>query len=214
MADDAGFLSRWSRRKAAVREGQALPEEPAPVPLQALEPRAAAAPVVPGATVATVKPEPAPLTLDDVALLTRDSNYAAFVAPQVSPEVKNAALKKLFTDPHFNVMDGLDTYIDDYSKPDPLPPGMLRQMVQSKMLGLFDDEPEEPPPEPAETRSGTQPEAASSTAAALSPLPQPDPPALPHEDADLQLQPDPAAGRARAESGPGEDDRLGPGRQH
>jgi hypothetical protein len=40
----------------------------------------------------------------------------------VAPEVKNAAFKKLFADPHFNVMDGLDIYIDDYSKPDPLPP--------------------------------------------------------------------------------------------
>jgi hypothetical protein len=37
-------------------------------------------------------------------------------------------------------MDGLDTYIDDYGKPDPLPAGMLRQMVQSQLLGLFDDE--------------------------------------------------------------------------
>ena len=31
-------------------------------------------------------------------------------------------MKKLFSDPHFNVMDGLDTYIDDYGKPDPIPP--------------------------------------------------------------------------------------------
>ena len=30
-------------------------------------------------------------------------------------------MKKLFSDPHFNVMDGLDTYIDDYGKPDPIP---------------------------------------------------------------------------------------------
>jgi hypothetical protein len=43
----------------------------------------------------------------------------------------------MFTDPHFNVMDGLDIYIDDYSKPDPLPPGMLERMVQSDMLNLF-----------------------------------------------------------------------------
>ena len=39
-------------------------------------------------------------------------------------------------------MDGLDTYIDDYGKPDPIPPSMLRQMSQSKFLGLFDDEDE------------------------------------------------------------------------
>ena len=49
-------------------------------------------------------------------------------------------MKKLFSDPHFNVMDGLDTYIDDYGKPDPIPLSMLRRMNQSAVLGLFDDE--------------------------------------------------------------------------
>jgi len=34
-------------------------------------------------------------------------------------------------------MDGLDIYIDDYSKPDPLPAGMLQRMAQSQMLKLF-----------------------------------------------------------------------------
>jgi hypothetical protein len=57
--------------------------------------------------------------------------------PDVDPTVQQAALKKMFTDPHFNIMDGLDIYIDDYSKPDPLPPGMLERMVQSDMLNLF-----------------------------------------------------------------------------
>ena len=44
-------------------------------------------------------------------------------------DVKRAALRKLFTDPHFNVMDGLDIYIDDYSKPDPMPEGMLDKLA-------------------------------------------------------------------------------------
>jgi len=84
---------------------------------------------------------PAP-TLADVAALSTQSDYTRFMAQGVTPEVKNAALKKLFTDPHFNMMDGLDTYIDDYGIPDPLPAGMLRQMVQSQLLGLFDVEKE------------------------------------------------------------------------
>jgi len=57
--------------------------------------------------------------------------------PNVDPAVQQAALKKMFTDPHFNIMDGLDIYIDDYSKPDPLPAGMLERMAQSEMLDLF-----------------------------------------------------------------------------
>jgi hypothetical protein len=80
-------------------------------------------------------------TLDDVARLTRESDYAPFVRPGVDTEVKNAALKKLFSDPHFNVMDGLDTYIDDYGKPDPISPAMLRQLNQATSLGLFDVSP-------------------------------------------------------------------------
>ena len=42
--------------------------------------------------------------------------------------------KTLFQDPHYNVMDGLDTYIDDYSKPDPLPEGWLEKMNQVARL--------------------------------------------------------------------------------
>jgi hypothetical protein len=62
------------------------------------------------------------------------------VARDVDPEVKNLAMKKLFADPHFNVMDGLDTYIDDYNTPDPIPKSMFKQLVQARMLGLLDDE--------------------------------------------------------------------------
>ncbi len=78
-------------------------------------------------------------TLADVALLTRDSDYTRFVAPGVDTGVKNAALKKLFSDPHFNVMDGLDTYIDDYGMPDPLPAACCGRWCRSPFLGLFDD---------------------------------------------------------------------------
>ena len=78
-----------------------------------------------------------------MAALTRDVRLLAASSRRgVDAACSNAALKKLFSDPHFNVMDGLDTYIDDYSKPDPIPPSMLRQMAQSAFLGLFDDEDE------------------------------------------------------------------------
>jgi hypothetical protein len=76
-------------------------------------------------------------TLDDVAKLTKDSDFSTFVSADVGDDVHHAAMKKLFSDPHYNIMDGLDIYIDDYSKEDPLPAGMLEKMVQSSMLGLF-----------------------------------------------------------------------------
>ena len=83
------------------------------------------------------------LSLDDVKLLTKDSDFKPFMAREVVPDVRNAAMRKLFTDPHYNVMDGLDIYIDDYSIADPIPELMLRQMVGSKLLKIFDDEDDE-----------------------------------------------------------------------
>ena len=70
------------------------------------------------------------------------------MARGVAADVKNAAMKKLFTDPHFNVMDRLDIYIDDYSLSDPIPESMLRQMASAKFLNLFDDEADQDVPKP------------------------------------------------------------------
>jgi hypothetical protein len=137
MADE-GFLGRWSRRKQAVRQGQAIEAEPPAAPPQvAAQPAAAAPAPVPPPVVAEV---PAAPTLEEAEALTPQSDFSRFAARDVAPEVKNAAMKKLFSDPHFNVMDGLDIYIDDYSRPDPIPPEMLRQLASARFLGLFDDE--------------------------------------------------------------------------
>ena len=76
-------------------------------------------------------------TLDDVLKLTKDSDYSAYVKPGIDPSVQQAAMQKLFSDPHYNIMDGLDIYIDDYNKSDPIPLDMLKKMNQSQMLGLF-----------------------------------------------------------------------------
>ena len=61
-----------------------------------------------------------------------ESDYAQFFQPKVPEALRRAAVKKLFADPHFNIMDGLDTYIDDYSKPDPLPPEMLARLWHAR----------------------------------------------------------------------------------
>ena len=74
--------------------------------------------------------------------LRPDSDFRPFMRAGVDPATRGAALKRLFGDPHFNRMDGLDIYIDDYGKPDPIPAAMLRMLEQSRSLGLFrDDEP-------------------------------------------------------------------------
>ena len=129
-----GFLGRWSKRKAGI--------EPDPVEKKVEAPKD----LSPAPAVEKIEDEAPPLpTLDDVAKIDRfDPDFSAFMKPDVDPAVQQAALKKMFTDPHFNIMDGLDIYIDDYSKPDPLPPGMLERMVQSDMLKLFSKSADEP----------------------------------------------------------------------
>ena len=141
-------------------------------------------------------PEPPP-TLADVVDLTPASDFRRFVARGVTPEVKNAALKKLFADPHFNVMDRLDVYIDDYSQPDPIPESMLRQLASAKFLGLFREEAGEEGRE-GETapglgatteQSGAQSVAKSDMPGDVTAAPDSDPDAHP----DLRLQQDDAA---------------------
>jgi hypothetical protein len=145
------FLSRWSQRKMKAlnaREGGPAVDV---APLAQPVPSVPAVPAVPQAGAEPAPSEPPP-TLADVAQLTRGSDFSRFVAPDVDADVRNAALKKLFSDPHFNVMDGLDTYIDDYNKPDPLPAAMLRQMAQAHFLGLVTEPTEPLPHEDADLR--------------------------------------------------------------
>jgi hypothetical protein len=174
MSGSEGFFSRWSQRKVQVRQGEA-PPEPAHAAVPAPAPQAATGIAPPAPAPAPAGPVLPPPTLDEVARLPDGAEVARFVARGVDPSVKNAALKKLFADPHFNVMDGLDIYIDDYGRPDPLPAAMLRQMAQSRFLGLFDED------RPA---SAPAPES-------LADAPPGD---LPDEDPDLRLQPNDAAG--------------------
>ncbi|MFW2357293.1 DUF3306 domain-containing protein [Hydrogenophaga sp.] len=210
--DDDNFFSRWSRRKVQVRTGEPLPPEPVP-PVAVAAPAAVVAPVAPVAPVVAEPPEPPPaLTLDDVARLTPESDYSAFVARSVSPDVRNAAVKKLFTDPHYNIMDGLDIYIDDYSQPSPLSKADMAKMVGAQFLKLVDDpnEPKpaatvnaEPIPEPPAEVAQAEPEAIEASPDDNNDPPVPETPD-PHDDhADLQLQPDHAPEPQGSGRGPG-----------
>jgi hypothetical protein len=150
----AGFLNRWSKKKLGAEpelSPSELSKDQSPAQLKKssdssaddskglknadagvkspAENADAAAPLVKA-------PEAMP-TLEDVLKLTHDSDFSAYVKPGIDPEVQREAMKKLFSDPRYNIMDGLDIYIDDYSKADPIPLEMLKKMNQSKMLGLF-----------------------------------------------------------------------------
>jgi hypothetical protein len=129
------FLSRWSRRKRSEPERREAEDRRVDEELAA-ERGIAEAP-------AEAAPAKVPADLPAIETLTTESDFSRFMRPDVPLATRTAAVKKLFTDPHFNLMDGLDIYIDDYTKPDPIPAAMLRDLAQSRMLKLFDDEPED-----------------------------------------------------------------------
>ena len=189
-----GFLGRWSKRKRDAMDGR--PAAPEPLPQQAVVPEAV---VAASAGIQTASPpavdaqrvgaEPLPLTLDDAHALTSESDFRPFAARSVAPEVKNAAMKKLFSDPHFNVMDRLDTYIDDYSQPDPIPKDMLRQLASAKFLGLFDEEERQEAEEAARRAREAADNPTSQTVAQSAAAPAV-PEAPSDDDPDLRLQQD------------------------
>lgn len=162
MSTDEGFWSRWSRRKAQARAGVVAEDDapttsavglsgsgvwqPPPTPAHTLQDADATESAPDSDMRATAPPEQAPPnpplpTLEDVQRLTPESDFRPFLRPQVAPEVRNAALRKLFADPRFNVMDGLDIYIDDYSQPNPLPGDIARRLLAAHAERVFEEAP-------------------------------------------------------------------------
>jgi Protein of unknown function (DUF3306) len=150
---EGGFLSRWSRRKAqqendAPGQGELVLPNPAREAATALpsNPSAGAGLQAHAANVpanAGVSGD-AVLELPSIDSLTSESDFTPFMAKNVPASLRNQAVKKLFADPRYGLIDQMDIYIADYTQPDPIPVEMLRMMHQSKALGLFDDDPESP----------------------------------------------------------------------
>lgn len=124
MAGEENFLSRWSRRKVEARSDVSVP---APAP-----PADKSAPVQSGEAAPTPSEKP---PLPAVESLTPESDFAPFMDPEVDGGVRRQALKTLFSDPRFNVMDMMDVYVDDYSKPDPIPESWMGKLEQLSRLG-------------------------------------------------------------------------------
>jgi len=103
------FLNRWSRLKSESKE---LPQEKEEAP----------APVLPA--------------LDQ---LTPESDFTGFMHPKVEDALRRAALKKLFSDPHFNVPDPFEAYSGDWTVGEPISEEMLATLNQARTL-LFDKE--------------------------------------------------------------------------
>ena len=177
--ESKGFsLRRWSQRKHAATRDRVREAGAATAPLAAIdspptptiaatapEPRSGSETV---STTANAVGEPANPVLPPLESLTIDSDYSPFMQPGVDATTKHRALKRLFSDPRFNVMDGLDVYIDDYSKPDPIDPAIVRTLNQARYIfnppatrvnaaGHVEDVPDEAEPLEAPADAQTMP---------------------------------------------------------
>ena len=126
-----------------------MPSTPAPLRSEAADPLS----VVPAAPDGAASAEmlagaAAEAGLPPVESLSLSSDFTAFLKDEVSEALRRKALHKLFSDPHFNQMDGLDIYIDDYSRPDPIPPEILAKLQHAREW-LADDAAAGPAPDGA-----------------------------------------------------------------
>ena len=156
-AGKEAFLSRWSRLKRTAASSAALPVVDTP-----------------GATQPDEKANESiaqPRVLPPVESITLETDIGAFLQPQVDPAVRRRALKKLFQDPHFNVMDGLDIYIGDYNAADPLPESLVKELQFARDY-IFKDPAQPTPIQPANAQALPAQNAASEAVDAVEPVTQ------------------------------------------
>jgi hypothetical protein len=112
MADEKEpFLARWSRLKNEKPDAVEKKDE-----------------------------SPAP-ALPPVDKLTPESDFSGFMNPKVEDALRRVALKKLFSDPHFNLPDPFEAYSGDWTGGEPIPEEMLATLNQAQRL-LFSEKTE------------------------------------------------------------------------
>jgi len=120
------FLGRWSRLKREERsEEKKLPE----------------------------KPETDAPQLPPADQLTAESDFTGFMHPKVEDALRRVALKKLFTDPHFNTPDPFEPFSGDWTVAEPISDELMKTLNQAR-THLFGDEnkkEEEQPPQAEQT---------------------------------------------------------------
>jgi len=135
MPADGFSLSRWSRLKRGGADAQTVAPAVRTEPEVAHPParRDAGGPGLARATGGT------PLGDEHSALPALSSislaeDFTPFMQAKVPQALRQQALKVLFKEPHFNVMDGLDTYIDDYTQFEPIAPEVMATLSSWKTI--------------------------------------------------------------------------------
>ncbi|WP_166443570.1 DUF3306 domain-containing protein [Rhabdaerophilum calidifontis] len=192
MADEGGFLGRWSRRKRAAARPEAV--EPA-------LPAAVDAPAPADGMEAEAEPFD-PASLPPVESLTAESDIRDFLRKEVPDALRNAALRRIWSeDPFIRSYIGPADYAWDFNDPAAIPgfgaleTGFDLPSHLSRMTGAA------PPPAPAgmegviEQESVLSGEAVTPAVPDMSGDPPPAEPALPvsSRPEDAPREPDPDA---------------------
>jgi hypothetical protein len=107
------FLDRWSRLKKEERKAELPAKEEKPAP-----------------------------PLPSVDKLSPESDFSPFMHPKVQDALRRVALKKLFSDPHFNIPDPYAPYSRAFPVGDPIAPELLATLKQAEQL-VFGNKEEE-----------------------------------------------------------------------
>ncbi len=113
--DKEKFLTRWSR----LKQEKSLPEK-----------------------TDDKDESPAPV-LPSIDKLTPESDFTGFMHPKVEDALRRVALKKLFSDPHFNAPDPYEAYSGDWTVGEPISEELLAGLNQARTL-LFDKQDKKP----------------------------------------------------------------------
>ena len=134
-ADQGLTLSRWSRLKRAAAEEQAR------LPVPGVESVIAAPTLEKGRDEINSNDavNTAPISrkydeLPPISAISLAEDFTPFMQSTVPQALKRQALKALFKEPHFNVMDGLDIYIDDYTAFEPISPEVMATLSSWKTI--------------------------------------------------------------------------------
>ena len=123
-------LSRWSRLKRAAADEQAVRAEPikALVASETGKDGQSSSAKIDAASNAEYA------DLPPISAISLAEDFTPFMQAKVPQALKQQALKALFREPHFNVMDGLDIYIDDYTVFEPISPEVMATLSSWKTI--------------------------------------------------------------------------------
>jgi hypothetical protein len=117
------FLGRWSRLKREDRsEDKQLPD----------------------------KPETEAPQLPPADQLTAESDFTGFMHPKVEDALRRVALKKLFTDPHFNTPDPFEPFSGDWTVAEPISDELMKTLNQARTHLFGDEQKKEEEEQPAQ----------------------------------------------------------------